>query len=591
MLRRRWTVCAMTALLFGGTAAAQAPGTLLIGGFGQYTKFADELKLGTAPDGTWHWGAGGRIGAYFAPNWNLEAENSWNRPEQWGAGQTGKIWYGPVSARIRYSFPLANIAAFHVGAGGVVTGYAGFEPDQPSAAELIPIKQNRRGYNYGVTGDVGFTFGLGLVGLRVDGIADYMPNGGPTIGAGGPAYDAHTNFRLQAGLELHPDLRSLFGGGEPGVLAPWAPYMFWDEMPEHALPGTLEIGPFVQWTHFDDDAPGRPDDHIGFGGRVGVFLSDTHWELEGDGQNTKTTRKDKTGPFFRTGVDDVSYTTFALRMLYNIPIASAAEFILGAGAVRTNYASESTINSIGREFQYNYGVSGDVGLRFRVANRVALRIDGVADYMKDTKNLNLIGRAGLSLLIGGARREVMCTYAGLENIPASSPQCVPPAPPPPPPPPPAPMCPYPGLGNLTASDPACVAPVPVMGFDTTAFTAPIYFDYDKSTIRPDAAATLDTKIKWLAANSGVRIRIEGNADERGSDEYNLALGQRRAASAKKYMVERGIAADRFDLVSYGEERPVCTDHNEECWQKNRRDDFVIVTMGSGPIVVPPGQEE
>jgi peptidoglycan-associated lipoprotein len=226
-----------------------------------------------------------------------------------------------------------------------------------------------------------------------------------------------------------------------------------------------------------------------------------------------------------------------------------------------------------------------------VANRVALRIDGVADYMKDTKNLNLIGRAGLSLLIGGARREVMCTYAGLENIPASSPQCVAPQPPPPPPPPPPTMCPYPGLGNITAADPACVAPPVNVQLDTTRITAPIYFDYDKSTIRPDAAATLDGKIPWLTANPGMRIRIEGNADERGSDEYNLALGQRRAASAKKYLVERGIAADRFDLVSYGEERPVCTDHNEDCWQKNRRDDFVIVTGGSATIVVPPGQEE
>ncbi|HUQ18553.1 MAG TPA: peptidoglycan-associated lipoprotein Pal [Gemmatimonadaceae bacterium] len=582
----------MTALLFGGTAAAQAPGTLLLGGFGQWTFFDDALKLEN------RWGAGGRVGAFFAPNWNLEAENSWNRPEQIGAGQTGRIWYGPVSARIRYSFPLANIAAFHIGAGGVISGYAGFEPDQPSAAELVPIKQNRRGYNYGVEGNVGATFGLGIIGLRVDGIADYMPNGGPTIGAGGPAYGSHTNFRVQAGLELHPDLGSLFGGTEPGVLAPYAPYMFWDEMPEHALPGTLEIGPFVQWTHFNscnttapfECAPGNPDDHIGFGGRVGVFLSDTHWELEGDGQNTKTTRKDKTGAFFRTGVDDVSYTTFALRMLYNIPIASAAEFIIGAGAVRTNYASESTINSIGREFQYNYGVSGDVGLRFRVANRVALRVDGVADYMKDTKNLNLIGRAGLSLLLGGARREVMCTYAGLENIPASSLQCVAPAPPPPPVVAPT-MCPYPGLGNITAADPACVAPPVAVTLDTTRITAPIYFDYDKSTIRPDAAATLDSKIPWLTANPGMRIRIEGNADERGSDEYNLALGQRRAASAKKYLVEHGIAADRFDLVSYGEERPVCTEHNEDCWQRNRRDDFVIVTVGSANIVVPPGQEE
>jgi peptidoglycan-associated lipoprotein len=591
MLRRRWTVCAMTALLFGGTAAAQAPGTLLLGGFGQYTKFDDALKLEN------HWGAGGRVGAFFAPNWNLEAENSWNRPTQQGAGQSGQIWYGPVSARIRYSFPVASVASIHIGAGGVISGYAGYEPDEPIGQDLIQIQQNKRGYNYGVEGDIGFSINLGtMAALRFDGIADYMPNGSPSIGGAvsssgscvptcGPGYESHTNLRVQAGLELHPDLMSLFGGATS--TAPWAPYMWWDEMPEHALPGTLEIGPFVQWTHFDDKAPGAPDAHVGFGGRVGVFLSDTHWELEGDGQNTKATRKSGAVGFRNTTSDDVSYTTFALRMLYNVPIASAAELIIGAGGVRSNYASESTVASIGRAFQYNYGISGDVGVRFRVANRVALRVDGLADYMKDTKNLNLIGRAGLSLLIGGGRREVMCTYAGLENIPASSPQCVAPAPPPPPPA--AAMCPYPGLANLPAADPACVAPV-VVTIDTTKITGPIYFDFDKSNIRPDAAATLDAKIPWLTANPGMRIRIEGNADERGSDEYNLALGQRRAASAKKYLVEHGIDAGRFDLVSYGEERPVCTDHTEDCWQRNRRDDFVIVTIGSDAIVVPPGGE-
>ena len=120
--------------------------------------------------------------------------------------------------------------------------------------------------------------------------------------------------------------------------------------------------------------------------------------------------------------------------------------------------------------------------------------------------------------------------------------------------------------------------------DTAAITGPIYFDFDRSTIRPDAAATLDRKIPWLQANPGMRIRIEGNADERGSDEYNLALGQRRAASAKRYLVERGIAADRFDLVSHGEERPVCTEHNEPCWQQNRRDDFIIVTIGGDGVI-------
>ncbi|MBA3405595.1 MAG: peptidoglycan-associated lipoprotein Pal, partial [Gemmatimonadaceae bacterium] len=227
---------------------------------------------------------------------------------------------------------------------------------------------------------------------------------------------------------------------------------------------------------------------------------------------------------------------------------------------------------------------------FGITNRVALRIDGVADYMPDTENLNLTGRGGLSLLVGGARREMMCTYAGLENIPASSPQCVAP----PPPPPPVQMCPYPGLGGLTATDPACVAPPmapPMAMVDTGAITAPIYFDFDKSDIRSDAAATLDRKVPWLQANPGMRIRIEGNADERGSDEYNLALGQRRAASAKRYLVEKGIDEGRFDLVSYGEERPVCTESNEDCWQRNRRDDFVIVTVGSDMIVVPPGMNE
>jgi len=573
----------MTALLFGGTAAAQEPGTLLLGGFGQYTKFDNALQLKNVI------GAGGRVGAYFAPNWNLEWEDSWNKPEQQGAGQTGKIWYGPVSARVRYSFPIACLASFHLGAGGVLTSYAGYEPDEPTGTDLQIIRQNKRGYNYGVEGDVGFSVGMGPVSLRVDGIADYMPNGGTIGGSTGATYDGHTNLRAQAGLEFRPNIMALFAGNATNAsLAPWAPYAWWDELAsnEWALPGMLEIGAFGQYTHFDDNAPGLPKDGIGYGGRIGVFLSDPHWELEGDGQVTPDRERDPLPPvgFNR---NDITYSSFALRMLYNIPVANRVQFLLGAGGVRSNYSSPTT--NTDRQFQFNYGVSGDVGLRFGVTNRVALRVDGIADYMKDTKNLNLIGRAGLSLLFGGARREAMCTYAGLENIPASSAQCVAPAPPPAP----VAMCPYPGLGGLTATDPACVAPAPpptIVSVDTAAITGPIYFDYDKSDIRTDAAATLDRKIPWLTANPGMRIRIEGNADERGSDEYNLALGQRRAASAKRYLVEHGIDAGRFDLVSYGEERPVCTEHDESCWQRNRRDDFVIVTIGADAIVVPPGSE-
>jgi peptidoglycan-associated lipoprotein len=572
----------MTALLFGGTAAAQEPGTLLLGGFGQYTKFDNALNLDNV------FGVGGRVGAYFAPNWNLEWEDSFNKPEQTGAGQGDhKIWYGPVSARVRYAFPVASMASIHIGAGGVLTSYAGFEPDEPTSAELAVRRLNKRGYNYGVEGDVGFSLGKGPISLRVDGIVDYMPNGGIIGGTSNATYDGHMNLRGQAGLEFRPNVLDLFGGGSAMSVAPWAPYTWWDELApgEWALPGMLEIGAFGQYTHFDDNAPGRPKSGIGYGGRVGVFLSDVHWELEGDGQVTPNREREVIG--VGGNANDITYSSFALRMLYNIPVANRVQFLIGAGGVRTNYSADVVPD--GREFVFNYGVSGDVGLRFGVANRVALRADGIADYMKDTKNLNLIGRLGLSLLVGGARREAMCTYAGLENIPASSTQCVAPAPPPPPAPAPV-MCPYPGLGGIQQSDPACVAPAVVVAVDTAAITGPIYFDYDKSDIRSDAAATLDRKLPWLTANPGMRIRIEGNADERGSDEYNLALGQRRAAAAKRYLVEHGIDAGRFDLVSYGEERPVCTEHDESCWQRNRRDDFVIVTVGSDAIVVPPGGE-
>jgi peptidoglycan-associated lipoprotein len=105
---------------------------------------------------------------------------------------------------------------------------------------------------------------------------------------------------------------------------------------------------------------------------------------------------------------------------------------------------------------------------------------------------------------------------------------------------------------------------------------PIYFDFDKSFIRSDAKAVLDANAKWLRSNPEVKIRIEGNCDERGTKEYNQALGQRRAASAKKYLTDMGISAKRISLISYGKENQVCGDHSEECWQKNRRDDFVAV---------------
>jgi peptidoglycan-associated lipoprotein len=115
--------------------------------------------------------------------------------------------------------------------------------------------------------------------------------------------------------------------------------------------------------------------------------------------------------------------------------------------------------------------------------------------------------------------------------------------------------------------------------------AGINFDFDRSELRDDAKAALDAKIPILMANSGVTIRVSGHADERGSSEYNLALGQRRAAAAKRYLVERGIAEGRIETISQGEERPLCTESSENCWAQNRRDEFEI-TAG-GPTLTAP----
>jgi peptidoglycan-associated lipoprotein len=109
--------------------------------------------------------------------------------------------------------------------------------------------------------------------------------------------------------------------------------------------------------------------------------------------------------------------------------------------------------------------------------------------------------------------------------------------------------------------------------------ASIYFDFDKSDLRADARSTLDAKLPILRANPAVRIRIEGNCDERGSATYNMALGERRAAAAKRYLTDYGIDPGRIEIISYGSERPVAPGHDEAAWAQNRRDDFVIVAGG------------
>ena len=104
----------------------------------------------------------------------------------------------------------------------------------------------------------------------------------------------------------------------------------------------------------------------------------------------------------------------------------------------------------------------------------------------------------------------------------------------------------------------------------------IYFDFDRSDLREDARQTLQSKAEALRQFPDIRIRIEGHADERGTVEYNLALGERRADAARAYLVDLGIDPDRMTTISYGEERPAMDGQNEAAWSQNRRDEFVII---------------
>lgn len=102
-----------------------------------------------------------------------------------------------------------------------------------------------------------------------------------------------------------------------------------------------------------------------------------------------------------------------------------------------------------------------------------------------------------------------------------------------------------------------------------------YFDYDKYTIRDDARAALENNARWLNANPKARVKIEGHCDERGTNEYNLALGERRAQAVKRFLVTLGVDGGRLSTISYGEEHPVCKDQNEACYAKNRRAHFTV----------------
>jgi peptidoglycan-associated lipoprotein len=182
----------------------------------------------------------------------------------------------------------------------------------------------------------------------------------------------------------------------------------------------------------------------------------------------------------------------------------------------------------------------------------------------------------LMAVLGCADRRITTSVQDQAFVPAPPPPAPPvakaPEPPPPPvakapePPPPPEPAPEQKIEQPAAAPPAAV-PAPVL--------TDVFFDFDRSTIRPDGQAALEADYKQIKELNGPKLVIEGHCDERGTVEYNLVLGERRAQAVQRYLEDLGMPASQFQIVSYGKERPFCAEHNTDCWQKNRRAHLVL----------------
>jgi peptidoglycan-associated lipoprotein len=177
----------------------------------------------------------------------------------------------------------------------------------------------------------------------------------------------------------------------------------------------------------------------------------------------------------------------------------------------------------------------------------------------------------MGLIISGCAKRPATTAATAAPAPAPAPRPASPGP--------APAAPRPPAATAAPAGPAVAAapaarPSP-KEFEANAALRDVFFEFDKYDIRPEDAKTLDANATWLKANAENLVLIEGHCDERGTNEYNLALGERRAKATMNYLVSQGVQANRITIISYGEERPSCNEKNESCWSKNRRARFLV----------------
>jgi len=191
--------------------------------------------------------------------------------------------------------------------------------------------------------------------------------------------------------------------------------------------------------------------------------------------------------------------------------------------------------------------------------------------MTHVRLIALVTLCATIVAAGCARRAQ--PVALLEPPPPLVVEAPPPLPPPPPPPPPKPAPAPAPAAALTEEE--IFARKTLEELNAERPLGDVFFDLDQSVVREDARAVLQKNAKWLQRWTSTRITIDGHCDERGTSEYNLALGERRANAAQEYLMSLGVPRDRILIVSKGKESPFCTESHEGCWQQNRRGHFII----------------
>lgn len=337
---------------------------------------------------------------------------------------------------------------------------------------------------------------------------------------------------------------------------------------------TLEVNTFGRYTDF---APATNlQSGVGGGLRLGYFVH-PRWELEGGVGFTRVERTTS------AGTENVVPVLFDVT--YNYPIGWY-QLLLGGGAVYNKYGSS-----------HAWGTTLSAGVRLAFGPTAALRVDGTREYINRSDDVgrhsNWGFRLGLSWML--PKRSMTYEFLTISRAELAIPDAV-------------------RMPLLRESD-----PVAIMGLETErarrdsvsrqdstrSESAPrlaaariaglpsvelhyrmgttIHFDVGSSEIRSDAIAALETKLGLLQAIPTLWIRIEGQADVRGSTAHNITLAWERAGAAKLWLTNRGIAADRIEAVGFGVGRPLCEDGYESCWSQNRRSEFVIIA-GADAVV-------